>query len=161
MEATALLTKDHAKVKALFKKFEAAGDRAGQTKQHLFNEIRQELAVHAGIEEEIFYPAMQKVRSKATKDLVLEALEEHQVVKTLLKEIAGLPPGDDDFDGMVKVLQENVEHHAGEEEKEMFPQAKEHLSEERRASLGEQMEGRKKELKPRTARTSAWSPTAW
>jgi hemerythrin-like domain-containing protein len=48
----------------------------------------------------------------------------------------------------VKVLQENVEHHADEEEKKMFPQAKQHLSEERRAELGEQMEGRKEELRP-------------
>jgi hemerythrin superfamily protein len=148
MEATALLKKDHAKVKELFKKFEDAGDRAGQTKQRLFEEIKSELDVHAGIEEEIFYPAMQKVRSNEAKDLVLEALEEHKVVKTLLKEIARLTPEDDEFDAKVKVLQENVEHHADEEEKKMFPQAKQHLSEERRAELGEQMEGRKEELRP-------------
>jgi len=147
MEATALLTKDHATVKALFKKFESAGERAGQTKQRLFNEIKDALDVHAGIEEEIFYSAMQKVRLKEAKDLVLEALEEHKVVKTLLEEIAGLTPEDEEFDAKVKVLRENVEHHANEEEKEMFPQAKEHLSEERRAELGAQMEDRKEQLK--------------
>jgi iron-sulfur cluster repair protein YtfE (RIC family) len=136
------------KVKEFFKKFEDAGDRAGQTRQRLFEEIKSELDVHAGIEEEIFYPVMQKVRSNEAKDLVLEALEEHKVVKTLLKEIARLTPEDDEFDAKVKVLQENVEHHADEEEKKMFPQAKQHLSEERRAELGEQMEGRKEELRP-------------
>jgi hemerythrin superfamily protein len=147
MEATALLKKDHTTVKALFKKFEEAGDRAGQTKQRLFHEIKAELDVHAAVEEEIFYPAMQKVRSKETQDLVLEAIEEHKVVKTLLEQIGQLTPDDDEFDAKMKVLQENVEHHADEEEKEMFPQAKEHLSEERRAELGEQMEGRKEALK--------------
>jgi hemerythrin superfamily protein len=147
MDATALLKKDHATVKALFKKYEAAGDRAGQTKQRLFGEIKAELDTHAAIEEDIFYPAMQKVRSKEAQDLVLEAIEEHKVVKTLLEEIAQLTPEDDKFDAKMKVLQENVEHHADEEEKEMFPKAKEHLSEERRAELGDLMEDRKEALK--------------
>jgi hemerythrin superfamily protein len=147
MEATALLKKDHTTVKALFKKFEGAGDRAAQTKQRLFDEIKAELDVHAAVEEEVFYPAMRKVRSKEAQDLVLEAIEEHKVVKTLLAEIEQLTPDDDEFDAKMKVLQENVEHHADEEEKEMFPQAKEHLSEERRAELGEQMESRKEALK--------------
>jgi len=143
VEATALLKKDHATVKALFKQFEAAGDRAGQKKQRLFDEIKTELDVHAAIEEEIFYPAMQEVRSKEVKDLVLEALEEHKVVKTLLAQIAALRPSDEKFDAKVKVLQENVEHHADEEEKEMFPQAKKQLSDEKRKDLGKQMEARK------------------
>ena len=147
MEATALLKRDHAKVKGLFKKFEEAGDRAAQTKQRLFDEVHAELDGHAAIEEEIFYPAMQKVRSKEVQDLVLEAIEEHKVVKTLLKEIARLTPDADEFDAKMKVLQENVEHHADEEEKEMFPLAEEHLSEERRAELGQQMESRKEDLK--------------
>jgi len=147
MEATALLEKDHAAVKALFKKFEDAGDRAQQTKQRLFNDIKAELDVHAAIEEEIFYPAMQRVRAKEVQDQVLEAIEEHKVVKTLLKEIAQLTPDDDEFDAKMKVLHENVEHHADEEEEEMFPLAKEHLSDERRTELGEQMESRKETLK--------------
>ena len=147
MEATALLKKDHATVKALFKKFEDAGDRASQTKQRLFDEIKADLEAHTAVEEDIFYPAMQKVRSKEVQDMVLEAIEEHKVVKTLLEEIAQLTPDDAEFDAKMKVMQENVEHHADEEEEEMFPKAKEHLSEERRTELGEQMETRKEALK--------------
>src|SRR6476660_9087883 len=109
MEATVLLKRDHAKVKGLFKKFEDAGDRAGQTKQRLFDEVHAELDAHAAIEEEIFYPAMQKVRSKEVQDLVLEAIEEHKVVKTLIEEIAQLTPDDAEFDAKMKVMQENVE----------------------------------------------------
>ena len=146
MEATALLKKDHAAVKALFKKYEAAGDSAEQTKQSLFDQIQAELDVHAAIEEQIFYPAVQEGRSAEAKDMVLEALEEHKVVKTLLEEIASLTPADDEFGAKMKVLQENVEHHADEEEKEMFPEAKKQLSEEIRNELGARMETRKEEL---------------
>jgi iron-sulfur cluster repair protein YtfE (RIC family) len=146
MEATALLKKDHAAVKALFKKYEAAGDGAEQTKQNLFDQIQAELDVHAAIEEQIFYPAVQEGRSGKAKDLVLEALEEHKVVNTLLEEIASLTPADDEFGAKMKVLQENVEHHADEEEREMFPEAKKQLSEEIRNELGTRMETRKDEL---------------
>ena len=146
MEATALLKKDHAAVKALFEKYEAAGDDAEQTKQSLFDQIQAELDVHAAIEEQIFYPAVQEGRSEEARDMVLEALEEHKVVKTLLEEIAALTPLDDEFDAKMKVLQENVEHHADEEETEMFPEARKQLSEEIRNELGARMETRKEEL---------------
>ena len=145
MEATALLKRDHAAVKALFKEYETAGD-AEQTKQHLFDRIQAELDVHAAIEEQIFYPAVQEGRSAEAKDMVLEALEEHKVVKTLLEEIAVLTPADDEFGAKMKVLRENVEHHADEEEKEMFPEARKQLSEEIRNELGARMETRKEEL---------------
>ena len=145
MEATALLKRDHAAVKALFEEYEAAGD-AEQMKQNLFEQIQDELDVHAAIEEQIFYPAVQEGRSAEAKDMVLEALEEHKVVKTLLEEIAVLTPADDEFDAKMKVLQENVEHHADEEEKEMFPEAKKQLSEDIRNELGARMESRKEQL---------------
>jgi iron-sulfur cluster repair protein YtfE (RIC family) len=144
MEATALLKKDHAAVKALFEEYETAD--AEQTKQNLFDRIQAELDVHAAIEEQIFYPAVQEGRSAEAKDMVLEALEEHKVVKTLLEEIALLTPADDEFGAKMKVLQENVEHHADEEEKEMFPEAKKQLSEDIRNELGARMETRKAEL---------------
>lgn len=147
MEATTLLKKDHAAVKALFEKFESAGDGDGSTKQRLFDQIKAELDAHAAVEEELFYPAMQKSGSKESQDLVLEAIEEHKVVKTLLTEIAELTPDDEAFDAKMKVLQENVEHHVEEEETEMFHEAEEHLSEERRAELGEAMQSRKQALK--------------
>ena len=78
--------------------------------------------------------------------MVLEALEEHKVLKTLLEEIAALTPADDEFDAKMKVLRENVEHHVEEEEKEMFPEAQKQLSEKVRNELGSRMETRKDEL---------------
>src|SRR6185369_5241628 len=57
--ATQLLRGDHATVKQLFRRFERAGDRAHETKQKLFEQIKQELELHTKIEEEIFYPAVE------------------------------------------------------------------------------------------------------
>jgi hemerythrin-like domain-containing protein len=49
-----------------------------------------------------------------------------------------------------KVLKELVEHHADEEEKEMFPSARKILDKETLRALGEQMQARKETLMKQT-----------
>src|SRR5256885_15748678 len=106
MNALELLKKDHQKVSGLFKQVEATEDE----KQHerLFEQIKTELETHTHIEETVFYPALQK--QEELKDLVLEALEEHKQVKTLIREIERLSDGSERFDAKLKVMGENVEH---------------------------------------------------
>jgi hemerythrin-like domain-containing protein len=147
MEATSLLKEDHQKVRALFRKFEAAGERAYQTKKGLYEDIKSELDIHAQIEEQIFYPAVRDMRSKEGGDLVAEAVEEHTIVKRLLSELEDVTPQDEEFDAKMKVLMENVEHHADEEEKEMFPEAKRVLGADRLEELGLELEEMKESLK--------------
>ena len=146
MKVTKLLKKDHDKVRALFKEYESAGERAHQSKRRLVETISQELAVHAKLEEELFYPVVKAVRAKEAKDTVSEAIEEHEIVKRLLLELAELGPEDEQYDAKVKVLQENVEHHAKEEEREMFPVAEDHLSDDELMELATELESRKELL---------------
>jgi hemerythrin superfamily protein len=115
--ATDVLREDHQKVKQLFSDYEAMKDGLEEDKYQLFIKIERELLIHAEIEEEVFYPAVEGQDAK----IVAESREEHRVVKTLLEELGGLVPSYETFDAKMKVLGENVEHHAGEEEKEMFP----------------------------------------
>jgi hemerythrin superfamily protein len=143
MEATKLLKNDHDEVRAMFKEYEKTGDRALAKKAKLFEQIRDALTAHAKVEEEVFYPAVKAARSEEAKDDVREATEEHKIVKTLLSELDRMKPSDEQYDAKMKVLMESVEHHAGEEEKEMFKQARKYISRERLESLGEEMEIRK------------------
>lgn len=154
MNATRLLKKDHDTVKELFRKFEKMKEEGSKGKQDVVQEIDRELEIHATVEEEIFYPAVKRARTEETKDIVLEALEEHHVVKTLLKELKDMSPKDESYDAKVTVLIENVEHHIKEEEGEMFPDAKKFLSEEQLEALGAKMEGRKEVLLEKFAETS-------
>jgi hypothetical protein len=55
--------------------------------------------------------------------MAMEAVEEHGVVKLVLKQLPRVDPGDERFHAKMTVLQELVEHHVEEEEKEMFKQA--------------------------------------
>jgi hemerythrin superfamily protein len=145
-DAVALIKADHRTVEKLFREFEQAGDRAYKTKQQLVEQIIRELEVHATIEEESYYPAVEAKAKKDGKELVAEAVEEHHVVKVLLRELAAMSAEDDAFDAKVTVLIENVRHHVEEEESELLPQSQEILGKEELARLGEEMAARKRQL---------------
>lgn len=140
MNALELLKEDHQAVKELFEQAEGTEDE--KVKRKLFAEIQAELDTHARIEETIFYPAMEK--HDGLKDMVLESLEEHKQIKTLLKEIDNLKSGSEKFEPKLKVLMENVEHHAEEEEEgKMFPKIRDIVSEEGLEALGQELEAAK------------------
>ncbi len=135
MNIIELLKEDHKKVAELFAKVEATDSE----KQHLqlFEKIKTELEIHTQIEETIFYPVLEQ--QEDLKDMVLEALEEHKQVKTLLREITALAKGSEKFDAKLKVMGENVEHHVGEEEEEMFPKVEKLIQQQELVRLGNEM----------------------
>ena len=145
-DAIALIKADHRKVETLFREYEEAGERAYKTKLQLVEQIVRELEVHAAVEEETYYPAVEAKAKKDGKELVAEAVEEHHVVKVLLGELATMSPEDEAFDAKVQVLMENVRHHVEEEESEMLPQSEEILGKEELTRLGEEMAARKQQL---------------
>lgn len=143
MDAFELLKKDHEKVSGIFEKLEPTTERGVKTREELFVQLKQELDVHARIEETILYPVLKE--SKETEDITLEAYEEHNVVKQLLAELEEMPKDDESWGAKLKVLQENVEHHVEEEEDEMFKDARKVLSQEEINDLGTRLEAAKQE----------------
>src|SRR5579875_3212715 len=103
MDAIALLEADHKRVKALFKDFRAAGDRAHKKKQSIAEQAFTELQAHTEVEEEVFYPAVRK-RGGELADMIAESLEEHHVVKLLMKELEALTPEDETYEAKFTVL---------------------------------------------------------
>jgi hypothetical protein len=164
MNAINLLKKDHAKVQDLFRQYEKAGGRRRETAEQIFTELE----IHATLEEELFYPAL-RGRTKSPipelesptaegeaeeeeadvivqeEDLVAEALEEHQEVKTLIATLRRLDPGDAQFQTMFTELRESVEEHVGMEEDELMPGAEAAIGGELER-LGRQLEERKEQL---------------
>jgi hemerythrin superfamily protein len=143
-DAVELLTADHREVKAMFEQYEKLAEEGGKAsdRQALAETICDMLTVHATVEEEIFYPAIRK----ATEDneLVDEAQVEHAAAKDLIAQIKDMEPDDDLYDAKVKVLGEQIDHHVGEEEGEMFPEAKKSKMDLR--ELGARMLARKNQL---------------
>lgn len=124
-DALALLTKDHRDVKKLFNAYQDLADEDAPSEQRLAiaQEICEALTLHATVEEEVFYPALRKATAAANDELD-EAEVEHTSVKELVAQIKAMQPDEDLYNAKVKVLGEYVDHHAKEEEREMFPKAK-------------------------------------
>src|ERR1041385_5557986 len=140
MNALELLKTDHKTVKELFEKAEGVENAKQQKK--LFEQIKEELETHTHIEETVFYPAVEKIDE--LKDMVLESLEEHKQVKTLLREMENLTEDSEKFEPKLKVLMENVEHHAEEEEEgKMFPKVRKLMDIQTLEQLGEELEAAK------------------
>ena len=134
LDAVALLKKDHALVKDLLKKMDEEED-TDQLK-NMFEQLMDELGVHERIEEEIFYPALQKL-PKARED-VLESFEEHHLVDEIVSEM-DVETNDEKWKAKFTVMKENIEHHIKDEEEKLFPKAEELLGEKKLGELGAQM----------------------
>ncbi|HTJ73852.1 MAG TPA: hemerythrin domain-containing protein [Acidimicrobiales bacterium] len=145
MDALDLLTADHNRVRGLFARFQSAEESEETAEMTaLAEKIVTELTVHTEIEEQIFYPAVDA--NEELHDTVSEGMEEHHVAKVLIEEVAGLSPEDDAWAAKIKVLIESVEHHATEEEEEMFPQVRKAFDRAALEDLGQQLEALKASL---------------
>lgn len=127
MDACELLDADHLAVKHLFVEYArlatAAPEGSGAERRELADRICAELTVHATIEEEIFYPALQEARGDAEDELD-EAREEHQEAKDLIAQIQAYGEPDPGLDTLVSKLAGAIEHHVKEERTELFPMAR-------------------------------------
>jgi hypothetical protein len=123
-DATRLLADDHRQVHSLFggyRKLAEAG-ASGDERGPLAEEICTLLTVHAALEEEIFYPA---ARAAGVETSVLDEAEvEHASAKELIAQIRDMQPDAPLYDAKVRVLGEYIDHHVGEEERELFPKCR-------------------------------------
>jgi len=143
MNAFTLLKTDHEKVAEILASIEETTERAAKGREELFNRLKAELDLHAKIEEEIFYPALED--SEETREVTLEAYEEHRLVKQLLAELESEPKDTEEWTAKFTVLKENIEHHVEEEEGEMFKNARQVLSEEEIETLGNELQEAKRQ----------------
>ena len=138
--ATELLEKQHREVERSFATALDSDDP--KVRRTAMRDIVQQLTMHTDIEEAIFYPAVRGIGTEQATDMILEAVEEHHVVKLVLKELPRVDPKADTFEAKMTVLKELVAHHVEEEEHEMFPMAERTLGAERSRELAEAMAAR-------------------
>jgi hypothetical protein len=159
MNAIEMLEAQHREVEELFAELENAPST--REKDELFLRIADKLAIHAAIEEHQFYPS---VKAKRTEDILLESLEEHLAIKRVLADLLETDASDESFRAKIKVLKEEVQHHVGEEEDELFPKVRKILSNAELTMIAEEMLAEQEELEeagePRNAIPSETSHAA-
>lgn len=137
-----LIKRDHDTLRQMLEKLDSTTERAVKTRRTQFERVRQELVVHAHVEEAVLYTAIRD--RPETHDMTLEGYEEHHVINVMLDELGRLPVDTEAWGAKIGVLREIVEHHLEEEERDLFPQVRKLFDAETLATLGERFaEGRK------------------
>jgi hemerythrin superfamily protein len=142
-DAITMLTQDHREVSALFKQYGELTDKDGAGKKRLADQICSAIALHATVEEEIFYPAVRNA-GKVEERMIDEAVAEHGSAEKLILQLRRLEADDPSYDAKVEALAAVIEHHVEREEKEIFPHA--HRARLDLPVLGRIMATRKDEL---------------
>lgn len=130
------LRAEHREVARMFEVLEKTTARATRKRQDLFAELDQALSVHAEFEEVHVYPLL--TARKSSKDLSLEAFEEHAQIKHLLRELRELDPQHERWMAKLTVLMEDVRHHVKEEEGELFPELRKACGSKELAGLAQE-----------------------
>lgn len=120
-DALSLLKADHDKVLKLFHDLDFLQATLLQDdgrKADLVERICHELAVHAALEEQAFYPAL---RSTVVPPALLDDGQvEHEAARLLITELRAMFPDDEQFGATLAVLGEETRHHIEQEEGALF-----------------------------------------
>jgi len=138
-----VLKQDHEKVRYLFDKAGKSSRKEIATLQKLFAQIEEELQIHMEGEERFFYSALEQ--NDEMREKVLEGFEEHQVAKTMIGTFQALAVDDERWAAKMKVLNEIVEHHMQEEEREIFKMARKSLDKNQQLEMAVNFQKSKRE----------------
>jgi hypothetical protein len=137
--ATDMIRRDHSKVVAAFHRYDLGAKP--HAKRALVNTVCLAIEVHARIEEEIFYPALQDIDAA----MVEKSFPEHAHLHELIAELRSMDPASADFDLRFMELMRNVLHHVADEETTLLPEAERVLG-SRVNELGRRMFKRRMQL---------------
>jgi uncharacterized protein (TIGR02271 family) len=138
MNLTTMMQAGPAKANELFAKLAETSDGAVKTRERLFAELKAELELFAGLEEQHLFPILR--RNAETKDLVADAIRDNKELRAKLAELDALPKGDEAFPERLKELQRTFRQHARDEKKELLPAVRRALSEEQVQQVAEKIE---------------------
>jgi iron-sulfur cluster repair protein YtfE (RIC family) len=120
------------------------------SREQKYSTLKENLIPHMIGEEQAVYP---KLMDSGMKEMTLEAIEEHNAVKTLLSQLDSASTSDEDvWVAKMTVIKENVQHHISEEEEHIFPEMQQKMSSSELSSLGSSYEAAKKSAMPMAAR---------
>lgn len=128
-----VLQTDHGTVRGLFARLDQTPvDQLGE----LFNEIVEELARHETAEEMVVYPTLRDAAPQGDQ-VAQTRLSEEQEAEELMAGMEDMDPASEEFLARFRQLRDEVEEHASNEEREVFPRLREHCDEQQRRDMGD------------------------
>ncbi|MGN6665749.1 MAG: hemerythrin domain-containing protein [Trinickia sp.] len=112
-------------------------------KRAIVNGVCAAVEIHAQLEEEIFYPALD--RALGNEETLAKSRPEHDEMRATIAKLRATGPEDAAYDGLFHQLIREVVHHVADEETVLLPDAERVLKNELH-SLGAAMTRRRMEL---------------
>lgn len=133
MNAIDFLIKEHNRVRQLLTDISDDSHRL-ETKRELFDQLSLDLLRHEKMEQELWYPRFKNSLPDTVKHLV----GEEKGAEKLIKKLDDLKK-EDAWENNFSKFREEVEHHAEEEENELFPEVEKLLSRTELEEIGLEM----------------------
>jgi hemerythrin-like domain-containing protein len=139
------LHNDHSEVDTLLGRImdsESSTERA-----RLFSETTHKLLPHLQAEQEILYRKLEGAEDEEARQFGHEGTREHRIVEEQVDKMTGMPDTmSDQWTAELKVLQDLIEHHVGEEESTGFSCARDTFSKDQLEEMGREFQTRKARL---------------
>jgi hemerythrin superfamily protein len=149
---TDMIRFDHSHVLVTFHQY--TKDKSPSVRKALADTICNALEIHATLEEEVFYPVVRMIDSN--EPVIKKSVPEHDEMRSLIAELRGTDPKDEQHQKLVMELMRDVIHHVADEETVLLPEAEKMLSQERLSELGAEMTKRRMQLvAPKAGRIAA------
>lgn len=136
-----LLLMDHSKTDILFA--EILGSENPQKIEEYFGQLYQDVSIHGLAEEEVLYPAMSPYYEQMP-----EIVQQTNHVIEMLDKVKLISPSDPTFKAQVEQLRTAVRAHINQEENDIFPKIREHLSHEQQKQIATQFKAAKRKRQP-------------
>ncbi|KNZ41322.1 hemerythrin domain-containing protein [Acetobacterium bakii] len=138
------IKKEHDEFKKIAEKISPTSERAIKTRTDSFAKLKLELTAHHEAEEEVLVPVLKE--NKATRQMGIEIVEEHNILKKLMEELESLSVDDETWIVKFKVFNEIMEKHTDEEEHEISKKTHEEFEQKRLDELGDLFEAEDKKI---------------
>jgi hypothetical protein len=139
-----LIQTSPAKANELFAKLVDTSERAVKTRERLFLELKDELELLAGLEEQHLFPVLRK--HNEAKDLATEAVNNNKQTRQLLAELEQIPKESEEFTSKVAELRKAFQQHVRNEKNELLPVILKALSDEEAQAVVETIESEMAEI---------------
>lgn len=140
-----VITDDHRKVIQLFEDIRECRDP--DDRFALFENLREELTIHAKAEEKVFYRRLEK--DEGSRESLEDSIEEHNTMETLLARLQDLEPNSRQFESTLNDLEQVVQHHVREEEGDIFQRARRVVGDDSDNSIARQFLNEKSRIQGR------------
>jgi hemerythrin-like domain-containing protein len=139
------LHNDHGEVDTLLGQIQDSDNTAERGR--LLTEMSDKLLPHLKAEQEVLYTRLASGKSEESRQFGMEGTSEHNHVERQLQKVTGISDRlSDSFNAELKVLQDLIEHHVGEEESTGFSCARDEFDKSELEAMSGEFQARKAHL---------------